>query len=739
MPELQEDRRPFVHWLASRVRQKEFLELRATMDVMERYLANEGQSANSIYRAARNFDRNILEKYKKKFQGDSCFHYLHSNRTEAVQRIFSYLIEFASWRRYSGAKPVGATTGGGVICRPQTDASSDREKMMPAAGEGQMDQSAERIRCSEVDELLKDEKFLPLRKKLAQKGICTLDQLRALNLWSFMNHYELYSIGTRQKVLEDVTALLYPAIEADDSKQFILQVGNDAYKGDTPSCAFRSFCDEMLRRYPLRLRLLAGSKMRDGSIPVHLTKDEDQLQKLTNFSAYIRGNLSKEEVARYAEWICSECDEDGLEICVTEPQKTIYEPHQEEQLQVAESSYHARQEALDEVPQPPHAKPQADEVPQTPPAEPQVVSPEVERVEQLVFDADMDGMSYERLKKDLGMTLQDAKKFVAAAMHIVDIKERLIHQDAFVDWDDGADQLEDILEKQMQKNDGYVSSTQLFEFAKVEMSMFLNDNGMNEERMVYDMAQHLFKKVGYHGKRYKFTGKMHISRLEDNITSNFDIYKKYAKDQGGVFSFSALAEYLERMGIATGNLRMQMRVGSEPVFFYYESDILMDAESMHVDTSWMDAVKKALGALLAEVGGHIILRHLPDAWLMQLPSLPGGRPWTPLLLQSVLRCYSEQLNARTIPAMRGQSVETLHAMLVTGDNAIQNFGDVVVTWMMDDDIEQRNFEAEELREDLVDAGILRGNELIWKMPKALKQDERFAWDASGSRVTIKVR
>ena len=640
------------------------------------------------------------------------------------------------------------------------------EKTAMLASKEQVDHHTEQSSLNEVDELLKDEKFLVLRNMLAKNDIRTLDQLKNLKLWPFMNHYELYSIGKRQKVLEDVMALLYPATKTDDSQQFVLQVGKDAYKGDTPSCAFRSFCDEMLRRYPLRIRLLAGSKMRDGSIPLRPRKDEDQLQKLTNFSAYIRGNLSKEEVARYSAWICSKCDEDGLEICVTEPQKTTYEPHQEEPLQVAESSNHAAEQEqvdevlqthpakpqvdevpqtppakpqVDEVPQTPPAKLQVDEVPQTPPAELQVVSPEVERVEQLILDADTDGMSYESLKKDLGVTKQNTRQFVAEAMHIVDMNGKLIHQDAFIGWDEGAAQLEDILEKQMQKNDGYVSSTQLFEFAKVEMSMFLNDNGMNEERMVYDMAQHLFKKVGYHGKRYKFTGKMHISRLEDNITSNFDIYKKYAKDQGGVFSFSALAEYLERMGIATGNLRMQMRVGSEPVFFYYESDILMDAESMHVDTSWMDAVKKALGALLAEVGGHIILRHLPDAWLMQLPSLPGGRPWTPLLLQSVLRCYSEQLNARTIPAMRGQSVETLHAMLVTGDNAIQNFGDVVVTWMMDDDIEQRNFEAEELREDLVDAGILRGNELIWKMPKALKQDERFAWDASGSRVTIKVR
>ena len=104
MPELQEDRRPFVHWLASRVTQKEFLELRATMDVMERYLESKGQSADVIYRAARNFNRSIVTDYQKKFQSDVCFHHLHEKRMEDVQRIFSYLIEFSSWHRYSSLK-----------------------------------------------------------------------------------------------------------------------------------------------------------------------------------------------------------------------------------------------------------------------------------------------------------------------------------------------------------------------------------------------------------------------------------------------------------------------------------------------------------------------------------------------------------------------------------------------------------------------------------------------------------
>lgn len=377
--------------------------------------------------------------------------------------------------------------------------------------------------------------------------------------------------------------------------------------------------------------------------------------------------------------------------------------------------------------------------PEDHPIKPHCDDPLVAKAEQIVLKADIDGISYDTLKTKLEITMLATRQLVAKALHIVDINGRLIHEDAFVDWEDGADHLDDILEKLMQKNDGYVSSAQLYEYAKADMNMFLNDNDMNEERAIYDMAQHLFEKVSYHGKKYIFSGKSHISSLKDDITSNLDVYKKFAADQGGVFSFTALIDYLSRIGLSSGNLHAQMRVPNEPIFFYYEDDVFMYAKSMHIDDAWCNKVRKALGAILSEVGGHIILRNLPATWLEQLPALPGRRSWTPLLLQSVLRCYSKELGARTISALDGQSIDTLHAMLVTLDSPIQSFGDVVIAWLTDNEIKQRNYEAEELRRELVDAGIIHGNELIWNMPKALKKDERFAWDASGSRVIIEVR
>lgn len=359
-------------------------------------------------------------------------------------------------------------------------------------------------------------------------------------------------------------------------------------------------------------------------------------------------------------------------------------------------------------------------------------------MEQIVLHADMDGISYDALKENLQVTAHLTRRLVAQSMKIVDIKGGLIHEDAFIDWEDGADALETIIEKLMLKNNGYISSTQLFEYARIEMNMFLNDNGMRDERAVYDIAQHLFEKVHYHGKSYVFRGKMHISRVDVGISSNLDIYKKYAADQGGVFNFNGLIEYLESIGVSTGNLRNQMRMWAEPIFFFYDYDVIATAEALRIDEDWKKATKKSLDILFCDVGDHMILRNIPSIWFEKLPVISGNHPWTPLLLQSVLRFYKKELGARTIQALNGQSLETLHAMLVANDSSIQNFADVVVSYLLEHNIERREFEAEELRLLLVDGGILHGNELIWNMPKALKQDGRFAWDASGNQVTVKI-
>ncbi len=359
-------------------------------------------------------------------------------------------------------------------------------------------------------------------------------------------------------------------------------------------------------------------------------------------------------------------------------------------------------------------------------------------IEKFVLAAGVDGVTYEDLRDNIGMSEATIRKSVSDTENIIEISDKLIHRDAIVDFDDGADELEEIIDKLMQKNNGYLSSGQLNEYAHAKMNMFLNDNDIGDERAVFDFARYLFEKIKYHNKQFKFSGNSHISLLGNPITNMFDLISKFADEHGGVFNYIELAEYIEQIGMTTVNLRNQMKLLKEPHFFYYEEGVLISAKIIGITDEWKSNIANMLNLLFDDVGDHIILRNIPKIWFDKLPSLPEKRKWTSLLLQGILRFYGEELGARTIQAMDGQSIETLHAMLVKNDSPIVNFADVVIAQFIDAEIDQRKFDAEDLRSELVKFGLIKGNELIYNMPKALKNDERFVWDAIGKNVMIRV-
>ena len=142
-------------------------------------------------------------------------------------------------------------------------------------------------------------------------------------------------------------------------------------------------------------------------------------------------------------------------------------------------------------------------------------------------------------------------------------------------------------QKLMERNDGYVSDTKLYEYVRAEMQMFLNDNGISSSAMVYDLARHLFEKVGYHGKHYSFSNKTHISRVgNEQIGSVLDVMCRYAREQGGIFAEEDLVQYLQNVGLKTGNLHGQMKLNEEPIFLYYQPDVLITGESLQLNEAW---------------------------------------------------------------------------------------------------------------------------------------------------------
>ena len=584
----------------------------------------------------------------------------------------------------------------------------------------------------EVSQLLLDDDMLLLRQELEKQSILSLDRLKAINLWAFMNRYALYNISQRLDIYKRVLAKLNSLKEVNRDNQYKLETRTAVYYGDSPAEAFARFCEDIAQKYPLKIRSLLGAKY-NGQGSVVLSRDDIKGNgiKLMSPEAFISRELTTQAAVVYGQWICKMCGDNDPPIQIVVPAKV---PAGKVEASVEQPSNETERKSEVEGTK-------TTEVPAEKPASKQedVNSGDVAKAEQLVLKADLDGMTIEELCEELHTTMVATRKIASSAKHIVQLGEKLIHDEAFVDWEDGADQIEKILDKLLDRNGGYVSAAQLYEFAHSEMQMFLNDNDMDDVRLVYDMAQHLFEKVDYHGKHLIFQSKSHISRSETAVTNVMDLMRNFAKSQGGIFLESDLVQYLQSVGVKTGNLRGLMKVYTHPVFMFYDKGQFILGDSMKINQEWFSAVSKALDNLFDDMGDHMVFRDVQPWWFAQLPSLPSGRPWTHLLLQSVLQHYSKQVGgAHTINAMSGQSADTIHAMLVSEGSEIQSFPDAVVAFLVDDRVDQREFEAEELRLLLVQRGLVAGNELIWNMPKALANDSRFAWDASGQKVTIKV-
>ena len=76
---------------------------------------------------------------------------------------------------------------------------------------GQQKTAAPISSSNAFDKLFEDEKYDLLYKELKKKGITTLEKLKEINLWSFMNLHQLYSIQQRLAISTELTARMRDA------------------------------------------------------------------------------------------------------------------------------------------------------------------------------------------------------------------------------------------------------------------------------------------------------------------------------------------------------------------------------------------------------------------------------------------------------------------------------------------------------------------------------------------------
>lgn len=563
------------------------------------------------------------------------------------------------------------------------------------------------------DAFFEDKKYEALYKELKNDGISSLDKLRDINLWSFMNLHQLYSIQQRLAISTELTAKLRRAGKEDtDSSAYEIHYNGAIYNGASPSEAFAAFLTAVAARYPLKFRtLLNVYNPETNNIVISLHDYYNKRLKLINPEAYVDSDLSSEQVKLYIAWVIERCGATPQEYSVKENQKELETPA-ETPLKVHEQPEETFAATLDIA--------------------------LTKEAEDYLLQCDLNGATYGELQSKLGYTMVGTKEIVARSPHIIEMNRKLYHEDALVDLEEGAETLDEILDKLLKKNNGIATAKHLYEYARSEMAMFFNDNDITDQQSVYDLARYLFEKLKYHGKRYVFKSNMYISLPDVSADSVIDIVKKYAIEKGSTVTFKEIESYMTGLGANTGNLRMSMRIDKEPVFLIYAENEYLLAELMHIDAAFLESIRSALKRLFEDNDGHIIPRNISDSWYGLLPALPSCLPWTPMLLQQLIRFYPNELDARTIIAMASQSSNTLNAIFVEKESWIHDFRDVVAVFLHDEMPNRSEFEAEELRGILVDAGMISGNELICNMHNALGSDPRFLWNSDGSHVKVRI-
>lgn len=572
---------------------------------------------------------------------------------------------------------------------------------------------------TDFDRFFEDEKYDLLYKELKKKGITTLEELNEVNLWSFMNLHQLYSIQQRLAISTELTAKLRNAEKENDEQNtsvYEIHYNGGVYKGTSPSKAFVAFLTAVSTRYPLKFRTLLNVYNPESQKIVVSQYDYGNTKlRLMNPEAYIDSDLSLEQVQQDIAWIIKRCDVVPQDYSVEEKTKSVEMPQRKPTDRLTKD--------LQKVAETPATS---------------ISSVLRQEAEDYLLQCDLTGATYEELQNKLHYTMVGTKEIVAQSPHIIEMNRKLYHEEALVDFEEGADTLEAILDKLLKKNDGVATAKHLYEYACSEMAMFFNDNGIIGQQSVYDLARHLFEKLKYHGKHYVFKSNMYISLPEYSADSVIDIVSKYAREKGATVTYDELVRYLTGLGSNTGNLRGLMRIDKEPVFLIYAENEYLLAELMHIDTDFLESIHCALRRLFEDTDGHIIPRNISESWYNLLPTLPACLPWTPMLLQQLIRFYPNELEARTIIAMESQNSNTLHAMFVEKDSWIQDFRDVVAVFLHNEMPSRYEFEAEELRGILVDAGMISGSQLIYNMPNALGGDPRFLWDSDGNHVKVMI-
>lgn len=313
--------------------------------------------------------------------------------------------------------------------------------------------------------------------------------------------------------------------------------------------------------------------------------------------------------------------------------------------------------------------------------------------------------------------------------------DRFVYVDAFVDLDEAEEEMEKILNTHFAQFGGYSNNKLLFGAASHDLSLFLNDNDCEDVDSVYSLAQYFFGKKRPENP-FTFSFPHIFKEAPDFPLTLKGLMINLARTNGGVLNAEDAKNYLQKTMLSYGSIGQLLQLNSSDTFLYYDANRYLLTEKIGVNKEMLQLMHNRLDSLFRQADvAYVIPRDITDSWLHTLPALPHGLPWTILLLQEMLKNFPE-IGFRAITSELGQSGDTIAAAIVPSGSPLQSFPDVVTLYMQEKHTLPKRMACEELRQELREAGMLAGNELIYALPKAL-DDFRFSWTDGNKTVLVR--
>lgn len=359
------------------------------------------------------------------------------------------------------------------------------------------------------------------------------------------------------------------------------------------------------------------------------------------------------------------------------------------------------------------------------------------KIEDDIKQAELEGLSAQTISAITGKSVRQVKLYMQTEEYVIEMPDdTYVHVDSIIDIEEKSGEILAILQSQFEKFGGYTNDVVLFSAATNSLGMFLNDNSIDTPGKLYGVARYLFEKKKFSGYNFVFGLNKHIwKEFSEFAKTNSGVLLNYISYCGGKISKEECVDFLNKVKLPSNNINGLLCIGSDPQILFYDLNEYILTRKIIGNDEWFQNVRNAINRLF-ECSNYIILREIEKNWFETLPPLSQGWKWSLLLLQDLIKKYIGEY--RLITANENQGLETLRAGIVLTDSAIENFADLVFARIAEDNSIQLpvKIQTEELRQILIDYGMIQGNELIYTMQKALNDATKFAWASDGGSVLI---